>query len=160
MEEKRRTGWGISGKKRNERNAAFIKLCADVCAPLLLRLRPPTPLPLSPIYIYIYTSFILFLDSTTRENNDSATYLLLPPSRYFSLFHRFELFASRTRGHYPFQAKSYSRMSTREKEREIYTWNRGLFPSLPLKLCFRTNSNRRRKREREGLFEKGSAKFS
>lgn len=146
MEEKRRTGWGISGKKRNERNAAFIKLCADVCAPLLLRLRPPTPLPLSPIYIYIYTSFILFLDSTTRENNDSATYLLLPPSRYFSLFHRFELFASRTRGHYPFQAKSYSRMSTRE--REIYLESRIVSIPPPETLLSYKFESKEKERER------------
>ena len=148
MEEKRRTGWGISGKKRNERNAAFIKLCADVCAPLLLRLRPPTPLPLSPIYIYIYTFFILFLDSTTRENNDSATYSSLP--RVTFPFFTDSNFSPLERGGIILFKQKVTRECQRERER--YTWNRGLFPSLLLKLCFRTNSNRRRERERERGF--------
>lgn len=96
--------------------------CARTCVPLSTfpsstssaYARSTSPFP----DLHIYTPLHPF--STTRENNDSA-YLLLLPLRATLLFFtdsEFELFASRTRGHYPFQQKvTRERMSTRERER-------------------------------------------
>ena len=42
----------------------------------------------------------------------------------------------------------------REGKRGETLSNRGLFPSLPLKLCFRTDPNRKREREREFVWER------
>lgn len=158
-------GWKRSGERVGEYRArngtkGTLRLlnCARTCVPLsffdFVRLLH-FPFPRS-TYIYIYTSFMLFLDSTTRENNDSATYSSLP--RVTFPFFTDSNFSPLERGGIILFKQKVTRECQRERKR--YTWNRGLFPSLPLKLCFRTNSNRRRKREREGLFEKGSAKFS
>lgn len=124
----------ISAKKRNERNdAAFIKPCADACAPFPLLLL---------LYLYLYPLHFLFsllhictlctLSRLTPPRVKIARFwlltLLLPSSPTifsFSPIPNFEAFASLSKKeHYPFEQKvTRERMSTRET-----LSNRGLSP--------------------------------
>ena len=124
----------------------------------------PRPMSTYLLYIHIYvcTPFTPFLDSTTRENNDSATYSTFPRATFlFFTDSEFQLFASRTRGHYPFQQKvTRERMSTRERGKERRDFVESRIVSIPPPETLLSYGSESKERERESLFEKGSAKFS
>lgn len=164
MEEKRRmegehgSRRGISGKKRNERNAAFIKLCADVCAPFhlfffdfirLCSLRFPFPRS-----TYIYMCVHPLHPFSTPPRAKITIPLLTPPSLVllfsFSPIPNSNFSPLERGGIILFSKKLLENECQREREgkRGETLSNRGLFPSLPLKLCFRTDPNRKRERER------------
>lgn len=129
MEEKRRmegehgSRRGISGKKRNERNAAFIKLCADVCAPFhlfffdfirLCSLRFPFPRS-----TYIYMCIHPLHPFSTPPRAKITIPLLTPPFLVLLFsFSPIPTFRLSNEGALSFSAKSYSRTNVNERERE------------------------------------------